>query len=97
MISFYALIVLFYRAETVRSALDVINICSVLSTVQLQLCEPVELPDDSSPTGITIILGAAEGDIVTEPDVQKSAINVIITCACAPITRVSSRKSFQRL
>jgi HIV-1 Vpr-binding protein len=79
------------RAETVRSALDVISICSVLSSVQLQLCEPVELPDDSNTIGITIILGAAEGEIVTDPEVQKSALHVIITCACAPITRVSLR------
>ena len=79
------------RAETVRSALDVINICSVLSSVQLQLCEPVDLPDDSNTIGITIILGAAEGEIVTDPEVQKSALHVIITCACAPITRVNVR------
>ena len=77
------------RAETVRSALDVINICSVLSNVQLQLCDPVVLPDDNNTIGITIILGAAEGEIVTDPEVQKSALNVIITCACAPINRVS--------
>lgn len=76
------------RAETVRSALDVINICSVLPTVQLQLCDIVELPEDANTLGITIILGAAEGEIVTDPEVQKSALNVIITCACAPVTRV---------
>lgn len=71
-----------------RSALDVINICSVLPSVQLQLCDKVELPEDANTLGITIILGAAEGEIVTDPEVQKSALNVIITCACAPITRV---------
>lgn len=76
------------RAETVRSALDVINICSVLPTVQLQLCDVIQLPEDTNTLGITIILGAAEGEIVTDPEVQKSALNVIITCACAPVTRV---------
>ncbi|XP_065215830.1 protein mahjong isoform X2 [Planococcus citri] len=83
------------RVETVRSALDVINICSVLPTVQLQLCDVIQLPEDTNTLGITIILGAAEGEIVTDPEVQKAALNVIITCACAPVTRdVSSVSSF---
>lgn len=38
--------------------------------------------------GMNIILGAAEGEIVADPDVQKAALRVIVNCVCAPITRV---------
>ncbi|CAG2061379.1 unnamed protein product, partial [Timema podura] len=76
------------RAETVRSALDVLAICSVMPQVQQLLCERVELPDDSVTVGINIILGAAEGEIVADADVQRSALMVLINCVCAPILRV---------
>lgn len=39
--------------------------------------------------GMNIILGASEGEIVADPDVQKAALQVIINCVCAPIHRVS--------
>lgn len=38
--------------------------------------------------GINIILGAAEGEIVADADVQKAALRVIVNCVCAPIHRV---------
>lgn len=38
--------------------------------------------------GMNIILGASEGEIVADPDVQKAALQVIINCVCAPIHRV---------
>lgn len=38
---------------------------------------------------MNIILGAAEGEIVTDPDVQKAALRVIVNCVCGPIHRVS--------
>lgn len=73
------------RAETVRSALDVIGICAVSTKVQELLCDRIELPDENFIVGIQIILSAAESEIVVDPDVQKSALNVLITCACAPL------------
>ncbi|KAL1117022.1 hypothetical protein AAG570_004350 [Ranatra chinensis] len=76
------------RGETVRSALDVLSICSLMPRVQLQLCEKIELPDDGNTVGVNVILGAAEGEIVAEPDVQRAALHVLITCVCAPIHRV---------
>ena len=40
-----------YRAETIRSALDVLAVCAVLPKTQLQLCETVALPDNiTTPT-----------------------------------------------
>ncbi|CAH1105847.1 unnamed protein product [Psylliodes chrysocephalus] len=76
------------RAETVRSALDVLAISCVMPKVQLLFCERVDLPEETLTVGINIILGAAEGEIVADADVQKAALRVIGNCVCAPITRV---------
>jgi HIV-1 Vpr-binding protein len=35
-----------------------------------------------------IILAAAEGEIVADPDCQRSALNVIINCVCGPLSRI---------
>lgn len=45
------------------------------------------MPDDNQSSGINVILGAAEGEIVTDVDVQKAALAVLIQCVCAPIHR----------
>ncbi|PSN42103.1 DDB1- and CUL4-associated factor 1 [Blattella germanica] len=76
------------RAETVRSALDVLAICSVMPRVQLLLCDQVDLPDEAMTVGMNIVLGAAEGEIVADADVQRAALLVLINCVCAPIHRV---------
>lgn len=52
--------------------------------------ERVDLPEEAVTVGINIILGAAEGEIVADPDVQKAALSVIVNCVCAPIHRVSN-------
>uniref|UniRef100_T1GSN6 Uncharacterized protein n=1 Tax=Megaselia scalaris TaxID=36166 RepID=T1GSN6_MEGSC len=78
------------RAETVRSALDVISICCVVPKVYLTLCEKQKLPDQTT-YGINSILGAAIGEIVTDAEVQKSALAVLIHCVCAPILRPIGR------
>ncbi len=52
------------RAEMVRSALDVLLICSVIPRVQLQFCDRIDLQDDGKTVGVNIILSAAEGEIV---------------------------------
>lgn len=71
-----------------RSALEVLCICAVMPRVQLHLCERVDLPDEAMTVGINVILGAAEGEIVQDPDVQRAALSVLITCVCSPINRV---------
>ena len=78
----------FFSAETVRSALDVLSICSVMPQVQLLFCAQVTMPDEGLTVGMNIILGAAEGEIVADPDVQRSALSVLINCVCAPVHRV---------
>lgn len=71
-----------------HSALNVLAICAVRPRVQLVFCDRLELPDDAMTIGMNIILGASEGEIVADPDVQKAALQVIINCVCAPIHRV---------
>lgn len=51
----------------------------------------MELPDEASAAGINIILGAAEGEIVADAEVQKSALAVLVHCVCAPINKVITR------
>lgn len=76
------------RAETVRSALDVLAIACVIPKVQLLFCDRVDLPEETITVGINIILGAADGEIVADADVQKAALRVLVNCVCAPINRV---------
>lgn len=75
------------RAETVRSALDVLSICCVLPRVPTVFCDQMDIPEDAS-AGVTFLLGAAEGEIVADPEVQKSALTVLVHCVCAPINKV---------
>lgn len=77
------------RAETVRSALDVLAICCVIPSVPVVFCDRMELPDEPSAAGINFILGASEGEIVADAEVQKSALAVLVHCVCAPINKVS--------
>lgn len=79
------------RIETVRSILDILNICATIPQVMLQLCEVIEPPDEANNVGLNVILGAAEGEIVADPEVQKAALNVLITCVCAPMNRTGSK------
>lgn len=51
------------------------------------LCERIDLPEESQAAGFNVILGAAEGEIVIDVEVQKSALAVLIHCVCAPLTR----------
>lgn len=67
---------------------DVLAVCSVSFRVQMLFCEHIQIPDDANAVGINILLGAAEGDIVADPEVQRAALCVLIHCVCAPVHRV---------
>ncbi len=56
------------RSEMVRGALDTLAICSALPRVQLSFCEKIKLFDDNTAVGMSVILSAAEGDIVQVSD-----------------------------
>lgn len=75
-------------AETVRSCLDVIAICSVVPEVMLLLCERVDMPDMSMTMAINLLLDAAECEIIADADVQRAALRAVVNCVCAPINRV---------
>ncbi|XP_052754263.1 DDB1- and CUL4-associated factor 1 isoform X2 [Galleria mellonella] len=81
------------RSETVRSALDVVSVCCVAPRVQLLLTEKLDMRDAELTTGVNIVLGAADGEIVPEPEVQKAALNVLVNCVCAPVHRAGTSTS----
>ncbi|XP_006631057.2 DDB1- and CUL4-associated factor 1 isoform X1 [Lepisosteus oculatus] len=87
------------RSDTVRYALDVLAILTVVPKTQLLLAEPVDVLDESGSTvstvGMSIILGVAEGEVfVNDAEIQKSALQVVINCVCAPDKRISSIGKF---
>lgn len=76
-------------AETARSSLDVLNIGCVVAKVQQIFCDRIDFPDSASLAGVSIVLGAAEGEVASDPDVQKSALSVLVNSICAPVNRPS--------
>uniref|UniRef100_A0A8C3Y9G0 DDB1- and CUL4-associated factor 1 n=1 Tax=Catharus ustulatus TaxID=91951 RepID=A0A8C3Y9G0_CATUS len=87
------------RNDTVRYALDVLAILTVVPKIQLQLAEPVDVLDEAGSTvstvGISIILGVAEGEFfIHDAEIQKSALQIIINCVCGPDNRISSIGKF---
>ncbi|KAL1514105.1 hypothetical protein ABEB36_003422 [Hypothenemus hampei] len=77
------------RGETVRSALEVLAIACVMPKVLFLLCEKVDLPEERLTVGFSIVIGAAEGEIVRDSEVQKAGLRVLVNSACAPINRVN--------
>ncbi|ERL96224.1 protein mahjong-like [Dendroctonus ponderosae] len=76
------------RGEIVRSALEVLAIACVMPKVLALLCEKVDLPEERLTVGFSIVVGAAEGDIVRDSDVEKAALRVLVNSVCAPIQRL---------
>ncbi|XP_069371516.1 DDB1- and CUL4-associated factor 1-like isoform X2 [Paralichthys olivaceus] len=77
------------RSDTVRYALDILAILTVVPKVQLVLADTVDVLDETrslvSTVGMSIILGVAEGEVfVNDAEIQKSALQVITNCVCAP-------------
>ena len=64
-------------------------VCSVTPKFQLTLTENIQLFEENDTVAIRIVLAAAEGEIVLDPDVQRSALHVLINCVCGPLNRVS--------
>ncbi|KAI1892379.1 hypothetical protein AGOR_G00132760 [Albula goreensis] len=77
------------RSDTVRYALDILAILTVVPKTQLLLAEAFDVPDEggstSSTVGMGIVLAVAEGEVfVNDAEIQKSALQVVINCVCAP-------------
>uniref|UniRef100_A0A3B3BWZ6 DDB1- and CUL4-associated factor 1 n=1 Tax=Oryzias melastigma TaxID=30732 RepID=A0A3B3BWZ6_ORYME len=87
------------RSDTVRYALDILSILTVVPKTQILLCESIAVLDDGGSTvstvGMSIVLAVAEGEIfVNDAEIQKSALQVIINCVCAPDKRMCSIGKF---
>ena len=79
------------RAESIRSALDVLAVCVICSKGMAELCSSIPLPDGVQTPGISILLLLAEGEYLADPDVQRAALHVINNVVCAPLFRVRAR------
>uniref|UniRef100_A0A672HPT7 DDB1- and CUL4-associated factor 1 n=1 Tax=Salarias fasciatus TaxID=181472 RepID=A0A672HPT7_SALFA len=87
------------RSDTVRYALDILSILTVVPKTQLLLSEAVAVFDEGGSTvstvGMSIVLAVAEGEVfVNDAEIQKSALQVVINCVCAPDKRMSSIGKF---
>ncbi|XP_059924619.1 DDB1- and CUL4-associated factor 1-like [Gadus macrocephalus] len=87
------------RSDTVRFALDILAIVTVVPKVQLVLADTVEVLDEThspvSTMGMSIILGVAEGEVfVNDAEIQKSALQVITNCVCAPDQSLTTAGGF---
>uniref|UniRef100_A0A7N6F837 DDB1- and CUL4-associated factor 1 n=1 Tax=Anabas testudineus TaxID=64144 RepID=A0A7N6F837_ANATE len=87
------------RSDTVRYALDILAILTVVPKVQLVLADTVEVLDETrsrvSTVGMSIILGVAEGEVfVHDAEIQKSALQVITNCVCAPEQNLNTVGAF---
>uniref|UniRef100_A0A3B4F368 DDB1- and CUL4-associated factor 1 n=1 Tax=Pundamilia nyererei TaxID=303518 RepID=A0A3B4F368_9CICH len=87
------------RSDTVRFALDILSILTVVPKTQLLLSEAVAVLDEGGSTvstvGMSIVLAVAEGEVfVNDAEIQKSALQVVINCVCAPDKRMSSIGKF---
>ncbi|XP_054716425.1 LOW QUALITY PROTEIN: DDB1- and CUL4-associated factor 1-like [Uloborus diversus] len=77
------------RLDTVKCALDVLKLCSLTDRTQLAFCEKISSPEYLHVTGMSILLTAAEGELMLIPDIQKSALMIIINCVCSKLPKVS--------
>lgn len=75
------------RAETVKSALDILAIACVVPSVLQVFCERIDVADLTPSAGINVVLHSAEGEIVSSAEVQRSALTVLVHCVCAPVHR----------
>lgn len=73
------------RAETVKNMLDVLAICCLVPKSQLLLTERFNVNNATEHNGMHVLLSAAEGEVVNDTEVKKSALQVIGNCVCSPI------------
>lgn len=84
------------KADAVKSAMDVLVVCSVVPKFQLMLTENVTNEEGIDVPTMNVILKTIEGErLSADPEVIKSALNVIINCVSGPLTK--SGASFARL
>ncbi|XP_076077249.1 DDB1- and CUL4-associated factor 1-like [Mytilus galloprovincialis] len=75
------------KSETVKNTLDIFTVCTVTPKTQLALLQSITVPENLVYPAISIFINLADGETLAEPEVQKSALNVLINCVCGPIER----------
>lgn len=75
------------KTEMIKNVLDVINVLVATPKSQLALLESVPMYNNISTPAISVLIGLAEGEL-QDPEVQKSALNIIINCVCGPVERL---------
>ncbi|XP_046327233.1 DDB1- and CUL4-associated factor 1-like isoform X2 [Haliotis rufescens] len=50
--------------------------------------DPASLHNNKITPAVSVIIGLAEGEILADPEVQKSALGVLVNCVCGPIERL---------
>ena len=60
---------------------------------QLILTESIPFDDGHPVVSMRIILSAASGELINDPDCQRSALNIIVNCVCGPINRLMINNS----
>ncbi|XP_062610768.1 DDB1- and CUL4-associated factor 1-like [Saccostrea cucullata] len=76
------------KSEMIKNVLDVINVLVSTPRSQLALLESVPLYDNLSTPAVSVLIGLAEGEVIQDPEVQKSALSVIINCVCGPVEKL---------
>lgn len=61
----------------------------MLPKFQLILTESIPFNEERPIVSMRIILSAASGELINDPECQRSALNIIINCVCGPMNRNS--------
>lgn len=85
------------KTETLKSALDILVVCSALPKLQVALTEGLQIElgarrDElvgNSVTPIQVLIDCSN-KFREDPDVQCSALQVLINCVCGPLNRIGS-------
>lgn len=75
------------KSETVKNTLDIFTVCTVTPKTQLALLQNITVPENLVYPAISVFIGLADGETLAEPEVQKSALTVLINCVCGPVER----------
>ncbi|XP_005091731.1 DDB1- and CUL4-associated factor 1 [Aplysia californica] len=75
------------KTDTIVAALDVLSMCSVSHRTQLLLNGNVSLRNNVVTPIMCILVRLAEGEVVSDAEIQKSALRVICNCVCGPFER----------
>ncbi|XP_076447473.1 DDB1- and CUL4-associated factor 1-like isoform X2 [Babylonia areolata] len=77
------------KPETIRNALDVLHVLMVTPKSQLMLLGNVKVDSANTVTpAMSVITGLAEGEVLSDAEVQKGALNILVSCLCGPSERL---------